>query len=257
MAMSPQRVGAQSIYRTLGILDCFADTDQDLSASEVARRTAVPLSTTHRLLQVLAETGYLEQDSGNARFRLGPATVEIGLLAYYRRGLQRVEGEVDALAQRTGVSADLAVRVEAHVIILVGSSLKEERVASLRAPLHSTALGKVLLAWSRDFTENDFDQVGTFTAHTERTITDPADLRDELHRVRALGYAVNDGESEPGIKTIAVPILDSSDRARFALALRSSSDVLTDHRLNWFVEHARICAKALQIHLISPSERGV
>ncbi|AYF79050.1 IclR family transcriptional regulator [Nocardia yunnanensis] len=245
--------GAQAVHRTLALLRCFGDSTNDLSASDLARRTELALSTTHRLLQAMAATGFLEQDSDTARYRLGPSMAELGRIAYHRRELHRAEPELAALSQRTGVVADLAVRLGAEAVILVGGSLDGDNRRALRRPLHSTALGKVLLAWP-DPAEREPE---TLTALTDRTITDPDALHAELTRVRAAGFAVNDEESASGVRTVAVPVLDAADRARFALALRSTPEVLASARLGWFAEQAAACASALEVLLIPPAQRRV
>jgi DNA-binding IclR family transcriptional regulator len=246
------RDGAQAVHRTLALLQCFGDSPQELSASDLARRTELPLSTTHRLLRAMTTTGFLEQDPDTARYGLGPTMAELGRAAYHRRGLHRAEPELAALAQRTGVTADLAVRVGAHAVILVGGSLSNDNGRALRRPLHSTALGKVLLAWSD---EADREVGAPLTPQTERTITDPDALRAELLRVRAAGYALNDGESASGVRTVAVPVLDAHEHARFALALRSAPEVITAERLGWFAEQAAACASALEVVLLPPNRR--
>ena len=242
------------MHRTLSLLECFADGPQDLAASDLARRTGLALSTAHRLLKVLTAARYLDQDPGTARYRLGPALAELGRLAYHRRGLHRAEPELADLSARTGATADLAVRVDQRAVILVGGSLDQEGARGLRRPLHSTALGKVLLAWS----PGGIDVAGLdLEPLTQRTITEPQALREELERVRAAGFALNEGESASGVRTIAVPVLDSENRARFALALRSSPEAMASARLAWFAEQAAACATALEVLLIPPAERRI
>ncbi|GAB0102806.1 DNA-binding transcriptional repressor XynR [Nocardia sp. JMUB6875] len=253
-ATAKPREGAQAVHRTLALLRAFGDSPEDLPASDLARRLGLALSTTHRLLQAMTSTGFLEQDTDTARYRLGPTVAELGRAAYYRRGLHRAEPELADLSRRTGVVADLAVRVGAHAVILVGGSLEGDNRRTLRRPLHSTALGKVLLAWS-DLTDEQIAALSPLTAQTDRTITDPRTLRDELTTVRATGFALNDGESASGVRSIAVPVLDTDNHARFALALRSSPDILIDTRLDWFTEQAAACAAALEVVLLSPAQR--
>lgn len=254
-AAAGTRDGAQAAHRMLALLQSFADSPQDLAASDLARRTGLTLSTAHRLLKVLTSSGFLEQDPGTARYRLGPSLAELGRLAYHRRGLHRAEPELADLAARTGATADLAVRVGGHAVILAGGSLDREGSRGLRRPLHSTALGKVLLAWDpAGAGQADLSDLA-LEALTSRTITDPQALREELDRVRAAGFALNEGESASGVRTVAVPVLDAGGKARFALALRSSPEAMASSRLGWFAEQAAACATALEVVLIPPGER--
>ncbi|MFJ5229695.1 IclR family transcriptional regulator [Kitasatospora sp. NPDC088391] len=244
--------GAQAVHRALGLLQSFHDNGPDLSASELARRTGLSVSTAHRLARTLVATGFLDQDERTARYRLGPAVAELGQLAFHRRGLHLAAPELDRLARRTGAVADLAIRSGPHAVVLVGGSVRPAGGLGLRRPLHSTALGKVLLAWPAP---TDPPLRGPLPACTDRTLTDPAALDAELALTRDRGYALNDGESAPGVRTLAVPVLDRAPVARFALAVRSTPDHLTPETLPRTLAQARTCAAALTVLLLPPEER--
>ena len=255
MSRTNAPTGSQAVLRALSVLHCFRDNGSALSASDIARRLNLSSSTAHRLAQTLAGGGFLDQDDGTARYRLGPAIVELGVLSYHQRGLHRTGPELDHLAQVTGATTDLAIRGGNHAVLLAGGSVRRNDTGiGLRRPLHSTALGKVLLAWPRPG-EDDLSELGPLRPLTGRTIADLPSLRAEIERVRAVGYAINDGESAEGIRTLAVPLLDHAGHARFALAVRSTPGVLTDARMPWFLGHAQKCARALEVLLLRPEER--
>ncbi|GGY37516.1 IclR family transcriptional regulator [Streptomyces anulatus] len=244
--------GAQAVRRALDVLHCFHDNGPDLSASDLARRLGLPVSTAHRLARTLLAAGFLEQDPRTSRYRLGPAVTELGRLSYHQRGLHLAAPELADLAERTGATADLALRSGPHAVIVAGGSVTPK--VGLRRPLHSTALGKVLLAWARPG-EGGPGTLPPLPAFTDRTIVDPAALERELERVRTDAYAVNDGESALGVRTLAVPVLDGAGYARFALAVRATPEVITPERTGWLLTEARSCARALEVLLLSPAER--
>ncbi|MGY3205727.1 IclR family transcriptional regulator [Streptomyces sp. TE5632] len=246
--------GAQAVNRALGVLHCFRDNGPDLSASDLARRMELSVSTTHRLARTLVAAGYLEQDERSSRYRLGPVVTELGRLSYRQRGLHLADPELEALADRTGATADLAVRDGIHALILVGGSLLPGTGLGLRRPLHSTALGKVLLAWPRPG-DGGIDTLPPLHAYTDHTIRERPLLEAELEKVRTDGHALNDGESAHGVRTVAVPVLDREGHARFALALRATPSLITDNRIDHFVTHAHSCAAALEVLLLPPGDR--
>jgi DNA-binding IclR family transcriptional regulator len=249
--------GVRSVDRALSVLRCFRDgtggTGSGLGSADIARRLALPTSTAHRLVRVLADSGFLEPDGRG--YQLGPAVVELGLLAYRQRGLQLAAPELDHLQRITGCTADLAIRSGDGVLLVAGGSLRKDLGSGLLRPLHSTALGKVLLAWPGSGACSPAEDLVPLTPLTDRTITDPVLLAGEIRRVRKAGYAVNDGESAVGIRSVAAPILDRSRTARFALAVRGTPQVMPDGRLPWMLAHARACAKALQVLLLPPDSR--
>ncbi|MFF4078079.1 IclR family transcriptional regulator [Streptomyces sp. NPDC001777] len=244
--------GAQAVRRALDVLHCFHDNGPDLSASDLARRLGLSASTAHRLARTLLGAGFLEQDARTSRYRLGPAVTELGRLSYHQRGLHLAAPELSDLAERTGATADLALRSGPHAVIVAGGSVTPK--VGLRRPLHSTALGKVLLAWARPGEGGPFS-LPALPAFTDRTIVEPAVLEAELAKVRADSHALNDGESAHGVRTLAVPVLDGAGYARFALAVRATPSVITDERIDWFLAQARSCARALEVLLLSPAQR--
>ncbi|MFC7922626.1 IclR family transcriptional regulator [Streptomyces cinereoruber] len=244
--------GAQAVRRALDVLHCFHDNGPDLSASDLARRLGLSTSTAHRLARTLLGAGFLEQDARTARYRLGPAMTELGRLAYHQRGLHLAAPELSDLAERTGATADLALCSGPHVVIVAGGSVTPK--VGLRRPLHSTALGKVLLAWPRAG-EGGPRSLPPLYAFTERTIVEPPLLAAELERVREAGYALDDGESAHGVRTVAVPVLERAGHARFALALRGTPALTTDELLDWYLAQARATARALEVLLLAPAER--
>ncbi|MDT0612253.1 IclR family transcriptional regulator [Streptomyces lancefieldiae] len=245
--------GARAVRRALDILHCFHGNAPDLSASEMARRLELSTSTAHRLARTLLSADFLEQDARTARYRLGPAVTELGRLSYHQRGLHLAAPELADLARRTGATADLALRSGPYAVIVAGGSVTPK--VGLRRPLHSTALGKVLLAWPRPG-EGGAESLPPLRAFTDRTIVHRDHLAAELQRVRAERYALNDGESAQGICTIAVPVLDHVESARFALAVRGTPELITTDRREWFLAQARTCARALEVLLLPPAERG-
>lgn len=244
--------GAQAVRRALDVLHCFHDNGPDLSASDLARRLGLSTSTAHRLARTLLATGFLEQDARTARYRLGPAVTELGRLSYHQRGLHLAAPELADLAERTGTAADLALRSGTHAVIVAGGSVTPK--VGLRRPLMSTALGKVLLAWPRAG-EGDARTLPPPTALTAHGLPEPALLEGELARIRERGYARDDGESAHEGRTVAVPVLERSGHARFALAVRATAEVITEARLDWFLAQARSCARALEVLLLPPGER--
>ncbi|MFE1382219.1 IclR family transcriptional regulator [Streptomyces sp. NPDC058740] len=225
--------GAQAVRRALDVLHCFHDNGPDLSASDLARRLGLSTSTAHRLARTLLGAGFLEQDARTARYRLGPAVTELGRLSYHQRGLHLAGPELSDLAARTGATADLALRSGPYAVIVAGGAVTPK--VGLRRPLHSTALGKVLLAWPR-------------AGESGVPAGEPAAVRER-------GYALDDGESTPGLRTLAVPVLERSGHARFALSVRATPSSLTDERLDWFLTRTRACARALEVLLLAPGER--
>ncbi|CCH31675.1 IclR family transcriptional regulator [Actinosynnema sp. NPDC047251] len=237
MATSAAAPGAQAVHRALGVLQCFRHNGPELGVTDIAKAMELPISTAHRLVLALVAAGFLERDPDTARYRLGTTVAELGQLHYLQHGLHKLEPVLDRLARTTKASASISVRSGHDALVLIGGLGGAELSDGVRAPLHTTAMGKVLLAWAPPG-EDDLDALPELVRPTDRTIGSRDELRGELDRVRAAGYALNNGESEVGVRSVAVPVLDADGFSYAALTLRATPELITDDRVRWFVDQA-------------------
>ncbi len=199
--------GVGSVARAIALLDAVAESDGGARVNELARRIGVNPSTASRLLGTLEAGGLVEREP-DGPYRLGLKLVALS---------DRVLGQLDVrdrarpwltwLVQETGETATLSVPGggEAITVDFVPSPSSVVSLARLGRPsvAHAPAAGKVMLAFgpSRDLGQREL------TAFTERTITDPGALADELDGVRSAGVAEAVGEREPDLNALAAPVI--------------------------------------------------
>jgi DNA-binding IclR family transcriptional regulator len=251
VAEDPRPAGSQAVVRALRVLHCFRDHGPELGATDIARLLDLRTSTAHRLARTLVAEGFLEQDAVSSRYRLGAAVAELGRALYRHRGLYLVEPLMESLAQATGTMPGLAIRSGERAVVIAGEAVDPESGIGVYIPLHASAMGKVLVAWDPGFDPLRLDGLPELTS---ATITDPERLADELARVRADGYAVNDRELTTRKRTVAVPLVDPAGQVRMALALRADADGLPVERLPELAEVAKEFAPVFQRLLLSAPE---
>ena len=228
------RTGSQSVERALAIVRCLAASDDDLGVSDVAARTALSVSTAHRLLQALRADGLVAQDPRTERYHLGAGLVALGRRAEARVPFDHLVPHLDALAGATGESVSLGTRVGDEVLIVLHvdspQPLRFDQPPGTFVPVHASAIGKALLAFSPDPAAEvaDLGQLDPFTA---ATLTSRDDLLADLHRTRQRGWALNDGERFTGVRTMAAPVLDPAGQAWAGLAIQGPTSRLADDRL--------------------------
>lgn len=194
--MSEQNVTA--VERALRILDAFTDQDPDLSLKDLAERTGMYKSTISRLAGTLESFGFL-MISGRGRYRLGPALWRLGSI--YRRSYRMddiVRPHLSLLVAESGETASFYVPEGAHRLCL----FRENSPSSLR---HHLEEGAILPC--------EFGAAG----HVIRAWGDGVD--DRSLQVLDDGFAMSDGERDPDISAIAVPVLDRQNSLLGALAL--------------------------------------
>ena len=210
----------QSADRALRILASFDSERTSLGVSEVAFELGIHKSTVSRLMATLERRGFVRRERG--RFVPGP---ELGRLAQpsdmVALVVARAEPVMEWLASASGEAVTLGVarghgagyvaqRDGAHI-------LKVGDWVGRSTTLHSTATGKVLLAFS------DLRVVGRLERHTAKTIVDRVALRRELARTRLRGYGVTRDELEIGLSAAAAPIFDPEGACIAALAVSGPS----------------------------------
>ncbi len=194
-------------HKLLGLLEALGATDRPQRLGELAERTTLTKPTVHRLLGVLADSGWAVQREGGF-YELGPRARALGHAdSAWGDG---VDSAIHALAAATNQTVHVAVLADGEVLYTHKASAPEAFImrsrVGVRMPAHSTAVGKVMLS-----TLPESRVVALLTARgmllrTPATITDVDLLLGELASVRAAGYALDREENEENVRCMAIPI---------------------------------------------------
>jgi DNA-binding IclR family transcriptional regulator len=204
--------GSSVASRLLSVLACFATATPELTMSEISSRTGLPTTTTRRLLAELTDWGGLDRLVNN-RYRIGVRLWEIGALAPQQRGLREAALPLmHDLWSATHENVQLVVLDDREALciekISATTAVATRTEVGGRLPLHATAVGKCLLAYSpRDLLLEVID--GGLTRHTPYTITEPGRLATVLQDVRRTGVAVSREELTLGAVSAAAPIVSN------------------------------------------------
>ncbi|WP_326834112.1 IclR family transcriptional regulator [Amycolatopsis rhabdoformis] len=210
------------LARALQILDAFSTERLEMSLSELARHTGLPVSTVHRLAGPLVEWGALERDE-RGHYRIGLRLWEIGSLA--TRGLALREQALPFLADLAQVTREmvqLAVR-EGTELVFVERIAGTEAVPMVirvggRCPLAASGVGLVLLAHAPAPLQEEV-LASPIERFTDFTITDPRVLRRTLADVRTSGFAISDRQLTPDSLSVGAPIHNARGAVVAAVSL--------------------------------------
>lgn len=205
------------------VLACLGNHQAPVSLQEIARRSGLVKSSTFRLLYTLEKLGYVQRVEPGPLYRLGPRLLSLAATALHDRDLNRTALPfMEALLARFRETVNLGVLDQGQVLyIQVLESPQTHRLAAragLRSSLHSTAMGKSILA---HLPERELAGLlgGKLTAFTARTITEKQALRRELARVRERGWAVDNQEDSHGARCVGAPIFDGGNHVVAAISV--------------------------------------
>ncbi|GAB3277841.1 helix-turn-helix domain-containing protein [Microbacterium sp. MEC084] len=213
--IAPTTVDADGMLsRTMRILGCFTADEPELSASRLGVLTGLSSSTLHRILAQMLELGLLARTPGR-RYAIGARLWELGELSPLALRLRETALPfMSRLYEVTGENVHLAVldgpSPERATALYVGRLTGRTSIPTLsrmggRQPLHTTGVGKALLAtqsreWLDRFLSRPLDR------ETTHSITDPEAVRAEIDRARMRGYATTREEMTLGNVSVAAPV---------------------------------------------------
>ena len=222
------RATLSTVRNAARVLKAFSSRRRTFGVTELARELDLSTSSTHRLLRTLAEEHLVEQDPATGRYRLGLAVYDLVAATTEFDLTHAVLPPMTVLRHRTGETVQCGV-LDGREVVYV-ERLESPRTLRMfvdvgrRNHAHATGTGKVLLAWLPPERLERVLRGWDLPAMTERTITDPDELRAELEQVRARGWSTNDGESEPGATSVGAPVRDRSGATIAALSVAGPTD---------------------------------
>ena len=222
-----------AVAKALSILEHFAQR-QEWGLSELSRDLQLHKATVFRLVWTLTALGYLERDGATGRLRLGRKFSDLETIARQEPIDWFSLGPLQDLAFVCGETAHLGVLHGRWVITMrVVESSATVRMRSwvgTRTPAHCSALGKVQLAF-RDYREvENFVRTYGLPARTARTITDGRKFFEHLREVCERGYAVDNEETEEGLRCVAAPVALPSGRVIAAVSVSGPAWRLTPEK---------------------------
>jgi DNA-binding IclR family transcriptional regulator len=220
---------SQSLDRALTLLSELAKEAKTLD--QLAEEVGVHKSTVLRLLRTL-ESHHFVRREGTRYYRLGSALFDLANQALEDRDVRRsAQPALAELNARTGHTIHLATYEDGEVVYIDKyeghHSVRMYSRIGKRAPLHCTAVGKVLVAAMPAARRVEIAEKIDYVVLTGNTITNPADFLAELGNVASRGYAVDNAEHEDFIHCIAAPIRGAGGEV-LAAASMSIPKVLLD-----------------------------
>lgn len=242
--------GDGTVGKALEVLDEVARHGRPVRFGELLDRSRFPKATLYRFLQTLTNQGMLSYDPDRQTYALGIRLVRLAHAAWRTSSLAPIaRPHIDALSARIGETVHLAQLDAAQVLYVDKRNAREPLPMYSQAgkvgPAYCTGVGKAMMAF---LPEDELEKIlGQQSWHrfTPNTLTSVDEMRAELARIRARGYAFDREEHEPGIICVAQPILTDTGRVLGALSVTSSNQRTTLDALESNIGLIRETAEAI------------
>jgi DNA-binding IclR family transcriptional regulator len=211
------------VLKALKVLELIAAKGHGVSLTAVATALGLPKTSTFRYLRTLSAAGFVDYDVESDKYSVGK---RFRALAHVDRGIHRLRECSSPVLRRLNrefnETINLAVINEGHVVYLdiieSTHALRFQARIGSRDPLHSTALGKAMLAFL-SAAEQETCLSSALAERTLRTITEVKVLEKQLREIAAAGVAVEIGENEEGTMCLGVPVRDETGYPIAAISL--------------------------------------
>ena len=203
----------QVIDRVTALLEAITAHPEPSSLKYLSAETRLHPSTAFRILKALASHALVERTPAG-RYALGVKLLQFGSHVHGKVDLLREAKPImEWLCSRTGETVNLTVREGDEVVyverVIPNRMMRVEQVIGSRAPLHVTAVGKLLLAESGEKACREYARRTGLPRYTANTLTQVTKLWTQIANTHKQGFALDNEEAEQGVSCIGVPVRDA------------------------------------------------
>jgi DNA-binding IclR family transcriptional regulator len=227
---------------------------QSVTVTEVAKAFSITKSTAHRFLATWKSLGYLQQNAKNEYFLTDriksvaqgrvPKFEVKQLVRPFLEELLKIFRETVNLGHWEGIEVSYLDQLTSKDI------LNPDLHIGARIPAYCTAMGKAILAHLPEIELKQYITRVKLEPHTERTITDPRVLTEQLSVIRLNGYAVMDEELVIGLRGAAAPVFNKRGYPQYALSVGAWSFRMSDETLKLVSREVKRVASEASAYLL-------
>lgn len=243
------------VGRITTLLRVLAETEKDATLSEIAARMNLPASSTHRLLHLLADEGFVERGAGNRTYRAGLEFQRVGGLLASRADLSHLaHGFMQAVVDACDETCMLSLYVPRTRQAMVAKAIHGSHPLRYQAALYELsslawgATGQGILAFLPEAVVDEvLAREGPSPADPRKALKAQT-LKRELARIRERGYAHTRGQKIPGAVGFSAPVYDNAGVvAALCITLPDSryEDRMEARLARTLIEQARLFSASL------------
>ncbi|MBU8588994.1 IclR family transcriptional regulator [Priestia megaterium] len=239
----------QSVDRALAILGIVSQHNQ-IGITDICKSLDLNKTTVYRLLSTLMNNGYIEQVKGSNKYRCTFKLFEMGNKKIQDLDLlEEAKPALEKLADLTKETVHLVVEEGTEIVYIhkveSTNTIRMHTWVGKKNPMYRTAVGKAILAFSDKEKAIDIWNKSEIVQNTPYTITNIDDFLEQLVLVRKNGYAIDNEETEIGIRCVAAPILDFSKNVIGALSISIPTIRFPENEIEVYGNQVKKCSEVI------------
>jgi len=248
----------QVIERLAKLLDVIAAHEDPVSLKILSAETGLHPSTAFRILSSLADQGFVERTT-RGNYHLGGKLMQLGSRVHASVDIRKIALPLmEKLRDRLGETVNLVIREDDEVVYiertLAKRMIRVEQVIGSRAPLHVTAVGKLMLGEQGETACRNYAKRSKLPAYTANTHSRIATLLQDCGTAKKHGYALDNEEAELGVGCIGTLIRDASGHVVAGLSVSAPIERRREEWIEPVMETGMQISKALGYHTAKQGE---
>jgi len=236
-------------YKTIkdfGMILSFFNNFQvvERSVAEISKELNMRPSKVSRMIRTLEPEGFFTKNLETGKYALGIGFFELGMAYILNFPLRKIiRPHIEQMAKEINMTASWAILKNSNTIVVdriqnLNIDLMTYRIG-LNLPIHSTSLGKVLLAYLPEDEQDKILQSVKLTKFTPKTKTDPRLIKKDLKLILERGYATDEGETHEDLNCIAAPIKDGNEKVVAGINLMDEKSRTSPEKLFQFKNYLK------------------
>lgn len=234
----------QAIDHALQVLELFSVERPEWGVTEISKALNLYKSTVHNILSTLEARDFVRKDPMTEKYKLGIKFFELGNVVIQELDIKREAAPyMEQLAKKFNETVHLGILDGQEVLSIEleesAHVLRPHLFVGKRAPLHCTAVGKVLMAYLSEAEIDSILQEKGLSKFTETTITTVEAMKKELEKIRRQGYAVDDMEHDEGVRCVASPIYSAKGEVVASLSISGPAFRINEKNIEKIAEEVK------------------
>lgn len=244
-AKSPLNQGYKTLRDLCKIISLFNTFQiEERGVTEISKALEMLPSKVSRMIRTLEREGFFEKNLENGKYRLGVRFFELGITYVFNFPLRKVlRPHLEQIFKELNLTTSWGILRNDKVIVVdriqnLNIDLLTHRLG-LNLPIHSTSIGKVLLAYLPEKEEDRILKSINPVKFTNATIIDQKLIKKHLKLIRERGYSTDEGETHKDLNCMAAPIRNGNGEIIAAINLMGEKEQISAEKLFGFADYLK------------------